>query len=197
VTKQNSSSSTHITSACSGLAGEGPLFVTKYRVDVGTDIALIGAWDQSQNRNVLPALPFAQHRANLTSDAELGRVFLLQLGGDWGGPIDVFVDTEVPRSHRSKFKKLEGKFLVAVPTGRLVVGGAEDYRSEHAKITSEKSVISLPAGDYQLQCYCAKNEEEPAFVMLELRRLKEGQSLQGGILEFEEMRPGPGASTDA
>jgi len=41
----------------------------------------------------------------------------------------------------------------------LVVGGAEDYRSEKPRITGEKSIIQLPAGDYRLRCHIGTEDE--------------------------------------
>src|SRR5687767_5600663 len=99
------------------------------RVDAGTDIAMVGAWDQSrQAPEVCHANPPLE-ASLLESDAKEGHLFVIHTGADGGGPIDVYIDAEVPSSIRKKNNAKEGgvkEFLLSVPTGKLVVGGVED-----------------------------------------------------------------------
>jgi hypothetical protein len=121
---------------------------------------MIGAWDERQGAQVLPRLPYPQLMKTLEADSKLGRLFLILTGADGGGPIDVYVDEAVPRPLRKQLRHLKGEFLVCVPSGRLVVGGAEDYRSAQAQITDAASVVEIAAGDYALRCYCIRDAED-------------------------------------
>jgi hypothetical protein len=40
-----------------------------------------------------------------------------------------------------------------------MVGGVEDYQNRQPKITSENSVVSVPAGEYLLQCFAGVEEK--------------------------------------
>lgn len=130
----------------------------KQRVNAGTDVAMIGAWDASRNDGALSGVWGKSLEKTLEADAAAGHLFLIHMGGDGGGPIDVYVDEEVPAEEQKQARRIGGEFLISVPTGRLVVGGVEDYRSRKPKITGEQSVVSIPSGDYLLRCHVGKDE---------------------------------------
>ncbi len=134
--------------------------MTRTRIDAGTDIAKIGVWDVSRNDGQTDGLSIKRIDAMCAEDSRQGNLFLLQLGGDWGGAIDVYVDAELEPELRAKMMKLPGKFLLSAPSGRLIVGGAEDYRSQVAQITSEASIVDLAPGDYALEAYALLPNEE-------------------------------------
>jgi hypothetical protein len=131
----------------------------KARVEVGTDIAQIGAWDASRNDGAFDKISFKRWRASLREDTEAGLLFVLNTGADGGGPIDLYIDESIPESALKDNDRLKGEFLVRVPTGKLIVGGVEDYRYSKRNITGSDSVVSIPAGDYQIQCYAPKVDE--------------------------------------
>jgi hypothetical protein len=131
----------------------------KTRIDAGTDVAMIGAWDRSRNDCVLGNVPFKEIMRALNEDAQAGHLFLIHTGADGGGPIDVYVEESVPESALKQTRPAEGEFLIRVPTGRLVVGGAEDYRTRKPRITAENSIVSLPVGDYRLRCRIGTEDE--------------------------------------
>ncbi|PWU10578.1 MAG: hypothetical protein C5B50_25245 [Verrucomicrobia bacterium] len=131
----------------------------KTRIDAGTDVAMIGAWDTSRNDSPFPKTSFKKMMRALHEDAQAGHLFLIRTGADGGGPIDVYVDEPLPESALAQTRRAEGEFLIRVPTGQLVVGGAEDYRSSKPRITGENSIVLLPAGDYCLRCYIGTEEE--------------------------------------
>jgi hypothetical protein len=130
------------------------------RIDAGTDIAMVGAWDEGRRDSPFSTEEMKQFSKLLEHDAVAGHLFLVHTGGDGGGPIDVYVDAEVPEEIRKQTRPTNGEFLLSVPTGRLVVGGVEDYRSEKARITGEDSVLTIPSGDYLLRCFIGNDEEE-------------------------------------
>src|SRR6266481_5862703 len=131
----------------------------KARVEAGTDIAQIGAWDASRDDGAFDKLSFKRRTAVLREDSEAGFLFVLNTGSDGGGPIDVYVDEPIPESALKANELLKGEFLVCVPSGRLIVGGVEDYRYTDRKITSVESVVSVPVGDYRIRCYSPKFDE--------------------------------------
>lgn len=120
---------------------------------------MIGAWDQSRNASVLSKTPYKLLMNVLQEDVQSGQLFLIHTGADGGGPIDVYIDEPVPESALKQARRGDGEFLIRAPTGRLVVGGAEDYRSSRPRITDERSIVALPAGDYRLRCYAGTEEE--------------------------------------
>ena len=97
------------------------------RIDVGTDVAMIGAWDSARDDVPLNGArgPLADV---LRRDAAEAHLFLIHTGGDGGGPVDVYVDEDVPAAALEHGRAVDGTFLLSVPSGRLVVGGGEDYR---------------------------------------------------------------------
>jgi hypothetical protein len=131
----------------------------KARIDTGTDVAMMGAWDASRNDHPIARGPFKLIMNTLHEDTQAGHLFLIHTGADGGGPVDVYVEEPVPESVLKQTRRAEGEFLMCVPTGRLVVGGAEDYRSPKPRITGENSIVLLPAGDYCLRCLIGTEEE--------------------------------------
>jgi len=130
------------------------------RVDAGTDVAMIGAWDAGRSDSALAKRWGKAYDQTLENDAVEGHLFLIHTGADCGGPVDVYVDAEVPAGVRAATRLVDGEFLIHVPTGRLVVGGVEDYRSAKPRITGENNIVSIPSGDYGLRCYVGEVDEE-------------------------------------
>jgi len=125
----------------------------KQRIHVGTDIATIGAWDANCNQSPVAKRWGKVWDQTLKEDAAKGDIFLIYTGADMGGSIDIYLDTEVPAEVKAASRPPDRDFLISVPTGRLVVGGAEDYRSDKPGITAENSVVQIPPGNYSLRCY--------------------------------------------
>src|SRR6266699_2712587 len=95
------------------------------RIDAGTDVAMIGAWDAGRGALPYSAEQQRRYRKSLEKEAAAGHVFLIHTGADGGGPVDVYVDETLPDEMRKATRELEGEFLVALPSGRLIVAGAE------------------------------------------------------------------------
>jgi hypothetical protein len=129
------------------------------RVEAGTDIAMIGAWDAGRG-----ALPFSadqqrRYAKSLEKEAAAGHVFLIHTGADGGGPVDIYVDEPLPPEVRKPLRELGGEFLIALPSGRLVVAGAEDFRSEAIGGEADANMIPLPPGDYAVRCHVNNDDE--------------------------------------
>jgi hypothetical protein len=130
----------------------------KVRIDAGSDVAMIGAWDAGRNDSVLTKAGGKKLEEALEQDATAGDIFVIHLGGDGGGPIDVYVDSPIPSEALKEMRAADREFLLRVPSGRLIVGGVEDYRSATPKTTGPNSVAVLPPGDYALRCYIGPRE---------------------------------------
>jgi hypothetical protein len=127
----------------------------KARIEAGTDIALVGAWDAALQREVLAD----RSDPAFSADASKARLFLIRTGGDGGGPVDVYVDEEMPPAVRRLVRKAGREHLLSVPSGRLMIGGVEDYRSATPRITDGDSAIDVPPGDYAIACFETPAEE--------------------------------------
>ena len=123
---------------------------------------MLGAWDRTRNEKPMEKQWGKEFDQNLETDSNAGEVFVIHTGADCGGPIDVLIDEEIQPEFRDQMSPLPGEFLLRIPSGRLVVGGVEDYRSTKAKITdSITSEVQIPAGDYGIKSYVGPEENIP------------------------------------
>ena len=130
----------------------------KTRIDAGTDIAMIGVWDAGRNDSALAGTFGRKLEQMLEQDCAAAHLFLLRTGGDGGGPVDVYVDSVVPEDVRKQCRAAKREFLISVPSGRLVVGGIEEYRSGGVKAAAADSAVEVPGGNYSLRCLVPKEE---------------------------------------
>jgi hypothetical protein len=123
---------------------------------------MIGAWDAQ--RGAQPFTPEENKQLSNTLDAEAdrGHLFVLHTGGDGGGPVDVYIDEPAPADALASLTPLEGEFILALPSGTLVVDGVEYYRGKKPDSRRADRTATVPPGDYALRCYVAKDEEAAA-----------------------------------
>ena len=143
----------------------------KARIDAGTDVAMIGAWDAQQNATPFTAAEFADHQHSLERDVSRGALFLIHTGGDGGGPVDLYIDEPAPPEVLARVTPVAGEARLSLPSGALTVGGVEDYRSPEAPLIGPGSIVQVPAGDYTVRCYVAKDDEREPGSEKALRRL--------------------------
>jgi hypothetical protein len=141
------------------------------RIDAGTDVAMIGAWDAQQNASPFTPAEVADHQNSLERDVSQGSLVLIRTGGDGGGPVDLYIDEPAPPEVLARVTPVGSKARLSLPTGALTVGGVEDYRSADARITGPASIVSVPAGDYAVRCYVATDPEQEPASEKTLRRL--------------------------
>ena len=122
----------------------------KARIDAGTDVAMIGAWDAQQNATPFTAAEFADHQHSLERDVSRGALFLIHTGGDGGGPVDVYIDEPAPPEVLARVTPVAGEARLSLPSGALTVGGVEDYRSPATRTIGPGSIVTVPAGDARL-----------------------------------------------
>ncbi len=124
------------------------------RINVATDVAMIGLWDVSRNDGSQgPSTDFY-------GEADEAHLFILQAGADWSGAVSLYVDQELPADVLKTIKPVGREFLVAVPTGQLIVGGVDDYRAATPRVTGADSIVTVPAGDYRVRCYRGPDDDE-------------------------------------
>jgi hypothetical protein len=132
----------------------------KARFDAGTDVAMIGAWDAQRGVQPFTDEEFRRLSDTLDADADAGHIFVLHTQADGGGPVDVYVDEPIPTELMSRLTAQGGEFVLALPSGSLMVDGAECYRARKPDPTALPRAVSIPAGDYALRCYAANDEED-------------------------------------
>ncbi len=119
---------------------------------------MLGVWDKSSDVVDFSSLSMKQIGELLTTDADVGRLFLMELGADWGGFADVYVNSEIEPDIQAQVRPVGKELLVTCSSGQLIVGGVEDYRSSEPKITSNKSVVSVDPGNYGISCHIGGEE---------------------------------------
>jgi len=123
---------------------------------------MIGAWDAERGTQPLSADEYARLSDTLDAEAAAGHVFVLHTGGDGGGPVDVCIDEPIPEELAGRLTPQSDTFVLSLPSGTLDVDGVEHYRSRKPDPARAGRAVSVPAGEYALRCYTAKNEEEGA-----------------------------------
>ena len=134
----------------------------KARVDAGTKVGMVGAWDQERG-----AQPFSPEESThlseaLDADAAQGHLFALHTGADGKVPVDVYVDEPVPAAATAGLTTLGDALTLALPSGKLIVDGVEYYRTQKSNAARASRAVTVPAGDYLLQCYAARDEVQEA-----------------------------------
>ena len=132
----------------------------KARIEVGTDIAMLGAWDSGCDSQPLTKTSGREFDEALKADARAGHLFILRTGADCGGQLEVLIDEDIRAEWQHQMKRQPGEFLLSVPSGRMIVGGVEDYRMVKRRITGPDSVVAVAPGHYLLNCYVGPEESE-------------------------------------
>lgn len=132
----------------------------KARFDAGTDAAMVGAWDAARNTQPFTSAEFKRLSSTLDADAADGHIFLIHTNADGGGAIDAYIDEAIPSDVAERLELLAGEFLLALPSGALIVDGAEYYRARKPDPKMADRVVTVPPGDYAVRCYVANDDEE-------------------------------------
>jgi hypothetical protein len=127
------------------------------RIDAGTDVAMIGAWDARRDAEPFARKDFGQIQALLEADAASGDLFLVHTGADGGGPLDVVIDEPMPAEEVARLRPIEGLRRLAVPSGELRIGGLELYRAPKPKTTPD--MVTIPPGDYSIAVFVPRDDE--------------------------------------
>jgi hypothetical protein len=128
------------------------------RLDAGTDVAMIGAWDARRDAETLANTLPPEILAVLEQEAVKGDLFLIHTGADGGGPVDVVVDEPLAPDEHARLRPLEGLRRLSVPSGVLRVAGVEQYRAPKPVATTAGDV-TIPAGDYAVSAFVPRDPE--------------------------------------
>ena len=129
------------------------------RFDTGTDVAMIGAWDAARGAQPFSDAEYARLSDTLDAEANAGHVFVLRTGGDGGGPVDVYIGEPIPPEDMARLTPMDEAFVLAIPSGTLDVDGVEHYRSKKPDPGQASRAVAIPAGEYTLRCFSAKDGE--------------------------------------
>ena len=132
----------------------------KARFDAGTDVAMIGAWDAQRGAQPVTPEEYKRLSDTLDADADAGHLFVLHTRADGGGHVDVYVDEPIPSEVMARLTAQGDEFVLALPSGSLMVDGVEHYRARKPDAAASDRAVHVPAGDYGLRCYAAEDEEE-------------------------------------
>ena len=127
------------------------------RIDAGTDVAMMGAWDAQRDEQPFTPDKFPQVQALIEADAAHGDLFLIHTGADGGGPVDVLIDEPIPAEEVARLKPIEGLRRLSVPSGALRIGGVEYYRAP--KPRGRPDAVAIPSGDYAIAAFVPLDEE--------------------------------------
>jgi hypothetical protein len=130
----------------------------KARVDAGTDVAMLAAWDASLQNESL-RIPPTKAQTVMQAEAVSARAFVIETGSDGGGDVEIYVDESPPQNAYGGLERCGAEHLLHLPSGQLMVGGAEDYRRSPVRITSAQSIVQVPPGDYAVSCYVPEDDE--------------------------------------
>jgi hypothetical protein len=124
-------------------------------------------WDEArQSDSVSPR----ESQKALQADVAAGRAVMLQLGGDCGGSVALYIDELPTGQELAGFRPCGVERRLELPSGRLLVGGAEDYRSATPIITDTSKVVTMAPGTYAVACHA--NQAEVAGIDLSRRSLE-------------------------
>jgi len=132
----------------------------KARFDVGSDVAMIGAWDGQRGAQPVTPEEYKRLSDTLDADADAGHIFVLHTRADGSGHVDVYVDEPIPNEVMASLTPQGGEFALALPSGALMVDGVEHYRARKPDPAASDRALHVPAGDYALWCYAANDEEQ-------------------------------------
>lgn len=119
------------------------------RIEMGTDIAMVGVWDPGVDLHDKPG----DYRDFIEAKALAGRLFFIDTVADGGFHTDVYVDEQPAPETLAFYKTPDRRFLIASESGRLIAGGIEDFANLQPQITSPADEFNVTPGRYALSVY--------------------------------------------
>lgn len=132
-----------------------------HKIQVGTDVAAFGLWDHAANGlERITALKYKEMRALQDEDIAAGRLLVIDTGADGGGKAEVYVDERIPADNLKHLRTINREYLIRAGSGRLVLGGMEDYRSEKKRITGPDSQFNVEPGPYRVRLHVGEGADQ-------------------------------------
>lgn len=119
------------------------------RIEMGTDIAMVGVWDPGEDDSELTG----DYLAFIESEAKAGRLFFINTGADGGYAVDVYLEQQPAPEELDLYTEYDRAYLIKSRSGRLIAGGVEDYGKSKPGITSESDELALTPGHYALRFF--------------------------------------------
>ncbi len=113
------------------------------------------------------ALEFSWKNDSAEEAASRGQLFYVQLEGDGGGPLEVFVNETVPEKILETVRTINRRYKLKLETGKATVGGVEDFGAKKRAIAED---FNIEPGTYAVRChlpdekYLNRGEREPVLL---------------------------------
>ncbi|MBI2930601.1 MAG: hypothetical protein HYY16_03030 [Planctomycetes bacterium] len=99
-------------------------------------------------------------RDGLAKEAKAGNLFSYGLGGDGECKITMYVDEVPPKETVVRAHRRSENLLLKVPSGTLVLTGAEELPFKKKRARGKPSSVLLPRGSYRIDAYLPELAEE-------------------------------------
>ena len=119
----------------------------RLRMPVSTDVAAFGIWDSAQPGR-------AAGPVSLEALAQRGEACIVNMGGDCGGAVELFVDEEIPAALVAESDPVAGERTVAVRSGSVAIDGVERFGAEEAACSR------VPDGVYLARIRLTRSDDE-------------------------------------
>jgi hypothetical protein len=113
------------------------------RIQASTDTAAFGLWDRAQGGAV-----------SLEELARRGEACILNMGGDCGGPVEIFVDEEPPAALMAESDPVTEERTIAARSGLLAIDGVEHFGA------GAPSSCAVPNGVYLARIRVTRSDDE-------------------------------------
>jgi hypothetical protein len=115
---------------------------------------LVALWDRTKSRPDLADREIFDLAGDLRRDAKSGDVFWFELLNEEYEPlslvIHLYVNEDCPDYSERGYKQRGGTFLLNIPSGRLIAGGAEYWSGHDESEHSAKTEVDISPGSYAL-----------------------------------------------
>lgn len=123
------------------------------RIDISTDIAIIGVWDPTHERyDLISANPY-DFKSELQMEALEARLFFIDTFADGNYPTDIYINEIPHRDILAHYLAVEREFLILSESGHLIAGGIEDFYKVRKQTISDGDQFDVSPGLYAIKFY--------------------------------------------
>lgn len=99
--------------------------------------------------------------ATLAEEAEAGRLFYIEIGGDGGFELAFCSEAELAPERLAAYSATDREFLLISQSGRLMVGGLEEFGEPERQTRSPENELQVEPGAYALRFLELKEAVRP------------------------------------